>query len=68
MAVELKEGTLEKVRELLPIPLEGRDLDFIVDWLVWVGWSMAKTTMEKHPGMTLGHLMNLTIGEKERFN
>jgi len=66
MVVNLKEHTLEQVQELLPAQIEGRDLDFVVDWLVWVGWSMVKVSMEKHPDMTLGHLMALTLDDKAR--
>lgn len=64
MQVNLKEHTLEQVQELLPVRMTGRDLDFVVDWLVWVGWSMVKVSMEKHPGMTLGHLIALTLDDK----
>lgn len=65
MDVQLKSGTMQQVHELLPMPLEGRDLDFVVDWLVWVGCGMVRLSMEKHPGMTLGHLMTLTLDQKE---
>jgi len=64
MQVNLKDGTLERVHELLPIPLRGRDLDFIVDWLVGIGCKTTKKAMESNPGVTLGHLMASTLDQK----
>ncbi|CAI8803276.1 protein of unknown function [Methylococcus capsulatus] len=57
MQVNLKEHTLEQVQELLPVRMTGRDLDFVVDWLVWVGWSMVKVSNE------VRHSSFLDVGE-----
>jgi hypothetical protein len=64
MQVNLKDGTLERVHELLPIPLHGRDLDFIVDWLVGIGCKTTRKAMDNNPGVTLGQLMASTISQE----
>ncbi|TAN51437.1 MAG: hypothetical protein EPN21_06550 [Methylococcaceae bacterium] len=65
MSVQLKPDTMQQVNGLLPFPMEGRDLDFVVDWLVWVGCRTVQVSMENHPGMSMGHLMSLTLEQKE---
>lgn len=66
--IQLRTETEQKIREFIPYIHSQEDMAFVSDWFLTMGLAMVRCSLEKHPNLTVGDIINMTIGDASKFN
>jgi hypothetical protein len=61
MQVEIDDRIIERVQELVPVRLTEADHDFYADWLAGLGLGLVNASLQKHPELTFGDLLMVSL-------
>ncbi len=61
MLVEISDDFLSELENITTLRPKGDDCDFLADWFVRIGMGTVKAALEKHPHLTFGDLMTMSI-------
>jgi hypothetical protein len=67
-SVQLRIETEQKIREHIPYIHTDADMAWITDWFLMMGLAMVKQSLEKHPQLSIGDLINMTMLDKLNVN
>lgn len=56
--IQLDRDTEKALRDVFPVYMSTRDMEFAVDWILRVGVKTIQTALEKNPELTLGDLIS----------
>lgn len=59
--IELRPDTEAELRKIFPLDISDTDMEFVADWFLMMGIATVKSALIKHPGLTVGALINLTF-------
>lgn len=62
--IELHFETEKKIRQLIPYIHTDSDMNWVTDWFMTMGISLVKLSLEKHPHLSVGDLINITMTDK----
>ena len=66
--IQLRMETEQKIREFIPYIHSQDDLSFVTDWFLTMGLAMVRCSLEKHPNLSVGDLISMTMGDTSKFN
>lgn len=66
--VQLRYETEQKIREFIPFIRSDEDMIWFTDWFLTMGLAMVKLSLEKHPQLSIGDLINMTMIDKLNVN
>lgn len=68
LSVQLRFETEQKIREHIPYIHTDADMAWVTDWFLTMGLAMVKLSLEKHPQLSVGDLINMTMSDKLNIN
>lgn len=66
--IQICTETEQKIREFIPYIHSEEDMAFVIDWFLIMGLGLVRCSLEKHPHLSIGDLMNMTMRESSNFN
>ncbi len=66
--IQLRLLTAQKIREYIPYIHTDEDMSWAVDWFLTMGLSMVKLSLKKHPHLSVGDLINMTMLDNINLN
>ena len=57
--IVLRNETEQKIREYIPYIHSDSDMTWVTDWFLTMGLAMVKLSLEKHPQLSIGDLINM---------
>ena len=66
--IQICTETEKKIREFIPYIHTEEDMAFVIDWFLIMGIGMVRCSLEKHPNMTVGDLMSMTMRDTSEYN
>ena len=66
--IQLRPETEIKIREFIPYIHTDDDMVWAADWFLTMGLAMVKLSLEKHPQLSVGDLISMTVTDKSNVN
>ena len=66
--IQLRAETELKIREFIPYIHTDDDMIWVADWFLTMGLAMVKLSLQKHPQLSVGDLISMTITDKSNVN
>lgn len=66
--IVLRNETEQKIREYIPYIHSDSDMAWVTDWFLTMGLAMVKLSLEKHPQLSIGDLINMTMSDTSNLN
>lgn len=66
--IQLCYETEQKMREFIPFIHSDEDMIWITDWFLTMGIALVELSLKKHPHLSVGDLIRMSMKEKPTFN